>query len=241
MRQRFGSLFGSSMRMRLRLWLRNRKWHEKLTWKPPREREKVTEKWRETKRARKRKRECWQHSTPSANASAVVYLLLFKLIISSQAGGGLQGGHSGVGQGSLSGSVPIRSLFHKQTRLPRRSFNKVCRRLDIKISCELALIFYLFVFAVWLSVFCSPSLPSPLFLHHFFTFFLPFIRTRFCCGLLLINSKSFSTRMRAVSVCVCVCVLRSTAILLKLKLARGALSKLPVINQGRDDAQKRRS
>lgn len=37
------------------------------------------------------------------------------------------------------------------------------------------------------------------------------------------------------------CVLRSTAILLKLKLARGALSKLPVINQGRDDAQKRRS
>lgn len=118
----------------------------------------------EEERERARKRECWQHSTPSANASAVVYLLLFKLIISTQAGGGLQGGHSGVGQGSLSGSVgsaPIRSLFHKQTRLPRRSFNKVCRRLGIKISCELALIFYLFVFAVWLSVFCSPSLVAP--------------------------------------------------------------------------------
>lgn len=124
----------------------------------------MTEKWR--KRERATKRECWQHSTPSANASAVVYLLLFKLIISSQAGGGLQGGHSGIGQGSLSGSVgsvPIGSLFHKQTRLPRRSFNKVCRRLGIKISCELALIFYLFVFVVWLSVFCSPSLPSPSF------------------------------------------------------------------------------
>lgn len=164
----------------------------------------------EGERGRARQRECWQHSTPSANASAVVYLLLFKLIISSQAGGGLQGGHSGVGQGSQSGSVnsaPLRSLFHKQTRLPRRSFNKVCRRLGIKISCELALIFYLFVFAVWLSVFCSPSLPYPPLPPHFFTFFLPFIRTRFCCGLLLINSKSFSTRMRAVSVrqCVCVC------------------------------------
>lgn len=32
MRQRFGCLFGSSMRMRLRLWLGNRKWHEELTW-----------------------------------------------------------------------------------------------------------------------------------------------------------------------------------------------------------------
>lgn len=105
-----------------------------------------------------RERECWQHSTPSANASAVVYLLLFKLIISSQAGGEWRGG---AGQGSQSGSVssvPIRSLFHKQSRLTRRSFNKVCRRLGIKISCELALIFYLFVFALWLSVFCSPSL-----------------------------------------------------------------------------------
>lgn len=203
MRQRFGSLFGSSMRMRLRLWLQNRKWHEKLTWKPPRGREKVTEKWR--KRERATKRECWQHSTPSANA-AVVYLLLFKLIISSQAGGG----HSGVGQGSLSGSVgsvPIRSLFHKQTRLPRRSFNKVCRRLGIKISCELALIFYLFVFAVWLSAFCSPSLVPPLLLPPVLYLFLALYSHSFCCGLLLINSKSFSTRMRAVSVrqCVCVC------------------------------------
>lgn len=72
----------------------------------------------------------------------------------------------GAGQGSQSGSVssvPIRSLFHKQSRLPRRSFNKVCRRLGIKISCELVLIFYLFVFALWLSVFARllSLLPLP--------------------------------------------------------------------------------
>lgn len=157
MRQRFGSLFGSSMRMRLRLWLGNRKWHEELTWNSPRERDR---KWQRNG-GKDREREWWQHSTPSANASAVVYLLLFKLIISSQAGGELRGG---AGQGSQSdsvSSVPIRSLFHKQSRLPRRSFNKVCRRLGIKISCELDLIFYLFVFALWLSVFCSPPLASP--------------------------------------------------------------------------------
>lgn len=114
-----------------------------------------------------------------------------------------QAGRVGAGQGISvwqlwSDPFSISRRDRAQGRwLPRRSFNKVCRRLGIKISCELTLIFYLFVyvFALWLSVFSLDfsRLHAP-------SLFLPFIRTRFCCRLLLINSKSFSTRMRAVSV-----------------------------------------
>lgn len=208
MRQRFGSLFGSSMRMRLRLWLGNRKWDEKLTWKPPREREKVTEKWRERESEKERMLAALNAISERVGCCLSVVVQAYYLEPSRRWAGGRA--QRGRGQGSLSGSVgsvPIRSLFHKQTRLPRRSFNKVCRRLGIKISCELALIFYLFVFAVWLSVFCSPSLPSPSSTPLLYLFLALYSHSSFCCGLLLINSKSFSTRMRAVSVrqCVCVC------------------------------------
>jgi len=147
MRQHFGSLFGSRVKTRMRM-KRRRMW---------------------TRRRRENRQDA-SISTPSTDASAVVYLLLLvvvllKLIIlNRQAVPTLQRDHH----------QQQKKPFHKQTPLVLwlpRSFNKVCRRLGIKISCELALIFYLFLFV------CSPqyvSISHTCFISFFFSLSLSF-------------------------------------------------------------------
>lgn len=141
MRQHFGSLFGSWMRMRLRLRIGNgmRSWRGNRWdkgWESERERKWALAAFQRHQRTRR---------------------LLFICCCWSLLSRAAQPGGLKYKQGSQLRSDP----FSISRRLPRRSFNKVCRRLGIKISCELALIFYLFVFALWLSVFCSTFLAFP--------------------------------------------------------------------------------